>query len=394
MRINKERKLDVLLTDGHDKHTYAILRTLTEKKLRVGIIFHKKLSLSYYSKLVSKKFQVNSQIFKDESIYLRELLNILKNNQIDVLLPVGNISNNIISKNKSQLTKYTNIPIVDYKTIHIAQYKNETFSLANSVGIPIPKTWSITKLSDINTVINEIQFPCVIKKVNPHETGVIYCNNKVELKNKFKEYCGSLKKYQEYPIIQEYIYGKGAGFYALYDNGKCKAFFMHERIHEFPITGGASTFAMSIYDKELKMLGEKLLDKLKWHGVAMVEFKKDNEGNYKLMEINSKFWGSLELSYVAGINFPYLDYLVALGKKIPPSSYNKNVYFRWIFPHDFLWKMVSSRKERKKFKQIKKEHKIHNNLHFDDPLTILFNLVFTMYKIFKEKKYPHGKIHK
>jgi len=61
------------------------------------------------------------------------------------------------------------------------------------------------------------------------------------------------------------------------------------------MTGGPSTVAESIYDEELKRQGLLLLEALNWHGVAMVEFKKDSRDNeFKLMEINPKFWGSLD----------------------------------------------------------------------------------------------------
>ena len=67
---------------------------------------------------------------------------------------------------------------------------------------------------------------------------------------------------------------------------------MHRRLREYPVTGGPSALAESIYDPMLMEQGLKLLDNLQWHGVAMVEFKKDERtGRYVLMEINPKFCG-------------------------------------------------------------------------------------------------------
>jgi hypothetical protein len=46
----------------------------------------------------------------------------------------------------------------------------------------------------------------------------------------------------------------------------------------------------------------------------MVEFKIDREsGVPKLMEINGRFWGSLPLAVLAGVDFPYLYYRLAQG---------------------------------------------------------------------------------
>ena len=43
----------------------------------------------------------------------------------------------------------------------------------------------------------------------------------------------------------------------------------------------------------------------RWHGVAMVEFKRDERDDTpRLMEINGRFWGSLQLAIDAGVDFP------------------------------------------------------------------------------------------
>ena len=187
-------KLDVLLTDGHYKHTYAIIRALVEKKLSVGVLFHKKLSLSFLSRYVSKRFIVSPFIYDDESIYLNEIISILKNNNIKVLLPIGNISNNLVSRFKSEINRYTKVPIVDYEKMNIAQNKSKTFKLAKEINIPIPLTYHINSVHEIEDIKEKISYPAVIKKVNPNESGVIYCNNSMELTTLYK---GNAKQLNE-----------------------------------------------------------------------------------------------------------------------------------------------------------------------------------------------------
>ena len=49
----------------------------------------------------------------------------------------------------------------------------------------------------------------------------------------------------------------------------------------------------------------------------MVEFKIDREsGVPKFMEINGRFWGSLPLAVIAGVDFPYLYYRLAQGLEV------------------------------------------------------------------------------
>ncbi len=394
----KDMKLDVLLTDGDYKNTYAILRALKEKGLKVGILFNNVYSLSFFSKLVDKKFHVKTRLRKNPNEdkfhdFKEELVTILKNNEISVLMPVGNISYKFASFYKYELQKYCNLALVDEDTMAIAQDKRKTFEFAQKFNIPIPHTFKLNTVDEINDLANKISYPCVIKKTNYNESGVIYCNNKNELIENYSLLCRKRKAKMSLPIVQEYIVGPGMGYYGVYDNGKCVGYFMHQRIHEYPITGGASTLAKSIFDPELKDLGDKLLRNMNWHGVAMVEFKKDlKDGKFKLMEVNPKFWGSFELSHKSGINFAYLNFLVAMQLQVPESNYENNVYFRWTLPYDLLWYRFVSKEQRNEFKNLKKKVALHNDFHWDDPLTILYNFVFTLFKLFKEKRYPHGHI--
>jgi predicted ATP-grasp superfamily ATP-dependent carboligase len=74
-----------------------------------------------------------------------------------------------------------------------------------------------------------------------------------------------------------------------------------------------------------------LLDHIGWHGVAMVEFKVAKDGTPYLMEINTRFWGSLQLAVDSGVDFPWLLYQLACGEQPDPvRSYKKGRRLRWL----------------------------------------------------------------
>ena len=71
-------------------------------------------------------------------------------------------------------------------------------------------------------------------------------------------------------------------------------------------------------DPELLARSRALLDRFEWNGVAMIEYKIDEAtGTPYLMEINGRFWGSLQLAVDAGVDFPAL--LAAPGPRRRPG---------------------------------------------------------------------------
>jgi hypothetical protein len=63
----------------------------------------------------------------------------------------------------------------------------------------------------------------------------------------------------------------------------------------------------------------------------MVEFKVAPDGTPYLMEINTRFWGSLQLAIDAGVDFPWLLYQLASGKRPDPvPAYKTGIRLRWL----------------------------------------------------------------
>src|SRR4029077_11048979 len=105
------------------------------------------------------------------------------------------------------------------------------------------------------------------------------------------------------------------------------------RLVENPPAGGASVLSESApVEARLRDDAIRLLGPIGWHGVAMMEYKQDqNTGDFFLMEINGRFWGSLQLAIDAGVDFPFLAWQLATGRRPEvPRPYAVGVKNRWL----------------------------------------------------------------
>jgi predicted ATP-grasp superfamily ATP-dependent carboligase len=324
----KNNKLKILVLDSQNQNTLAIVRHLGQIH-EVHVVGSKKNSLSFYSRYVSSKI-ILPDPKKNPEEFIVELKKVLSQTSYDLLMPVGFKTYQLCAENQLELSKYTSLTVTSGENIRLASDKHATYALAEKLGVPYPRTYSIKHSVDFDRLT--ANYPLVIKY--PYESGknvVEYANSADEAKRIFDSMMEMLNYSQVTPIVQEYVKGDGYGFFAYYEDGICKRTFMHHRIREYPVTGGASVCAESFFDEELKKIGKKLLDHLKWNGVAMVEFKKDSFDNkYKLMEINPKFWGSLELAICAGVDFPGFLCKKASNIHIVENDSFGNATFQWL----------------------------------------------------------------
>ena len=289
--------MNVLVTDTHYKNGLCAVRSLGRHGVTVIAAAPRRLAAGASSRSASARIVYPPPTRVDE--FLSVINRAVERYSIDVILPMSLELVEVFARNRSSLPDHIQIPIVEMNKFVVAADKASAVSFARALGVPTP-----TVFADPSEVE---RFPVVVKP--SLGSGVVrYVNNAEEL----------VEAFTPDSTIQEYLVGTGYGFSALFDHGVEKAFFMHRRVREYPVTGGASTAAESFYDERLRDHGLKLLRALGWHGVAMAEFIYDErDGEYKLIEINPKFWGSLDLPVAAGVDFPWLATRLALGHDLP-----------------------------------------------------------------------------
>jgi len=327
-----------LVTDGSYLHTLGIVRYLDKEAIEVSVIGTSKFDVSFHSKCC-KKAIIGPNPMNEDS-YIRFLKQVVQNESFDILIPVGYQTAEIIAENKNMLEPSVKIELAGYENIKTALSKRESYELAEKLGVPHPKTVYPQTYGEVEEMACDLDYPAVIKGLfESGKTMVDYALSKKDLSIKYYKMCrqNNLRE-GTLPMIQEYIGNDPCtyGFAALYQKGSCKRIFMHKEIRSYPIGGGSGTRLCSYYDSSLKEYGMRLLNALGWHGVALVEFKRrTSDDTFILMEINPKFWASLDMALRAGVNFPYYLCQIARGDELEYSEeYNRNLRFHFPFSRE------------------------------------------------------------
>jgi len=343
----------ILVTDGNTLPGLAITRSLGQAGHQVIVGHQDKSSLASHSRYASSHC-IYPDPAKQSDAFIEFLLDFVEYQKIDAIFPVTDITTIPISLHKSRFEKFCKIPFAEHEVVDNAANKAHVLELARQLDIDTPASVVINNYDELDVDKLEFEYPLVIKPARSRIltekgwvfTTVTYANSEDELKAKLRSYDDVI-----FPIIlQERIAGPGLGIFMCFNKGEEIAAFSHKRLREKPPSGGVSVLRKSVpLDPLAHEFSDKLLSALGWQGVAMVEFKVDDRDNRpKLMEINGRFWGSLQLAIDAGIDFPVLLADTLEIDDVPKiTSYKLDIKARWLWG-DFDALMIRMLKSDKK----------------------------------------------
>ncbi len=309
----KQNNVEVLLTYGWVRSTYAALRNLYKHGINVAVSDASRLGMCQFSRYKYNSYIYSNPYKTSQMKFIEDLCNILKKNNIQILIP-SHDETEIIAKYRKYIENHgVIVPIHEYDILSLANNKFETIKLSKKLGINVPSVLEYKELESIDSHFEE--YVIKLQKGNSAK-GVFYAKNINEAKILYQNI---IKNYNipsdRLPIIQERVFGEGWGVSCLYWQGQRIAYFTHRRLREKINTGGTSTLRQAAANPILEDMAFCILDHLNWHGLAMVEFKYDETKKKGwFIEINPRMWGSIHLAIDSGVEFPYLLYLCCKGK--------------------------------------------------------------------------------
>lgn len=329
--------MNVLVLDANQNQAVASVRSLAGAGHTVFAGEAAPWSKAGWSRSCSGTFRYPSPK-QDVSAFVEAIATFVRQRPGTLVLPMTESTTLPLSTHRDLLISAgARLVLPDHNDLLLAFDKTETARLAASLGVPVPKTRVATNLEQALAAAATQPYPVVLKPRASEELssdGKVrtagrprYASNAAEFDSAYRE----ISTRSSAVLVQEFVEGDGTGYFALMHHGELRAEFAHRRIRDVHPTGSGSAVRVSVApDPEIRRNSLAILSALKWHGVAMVEYRQKRGSPAVFMEVNGRFWHSLPLACYAGVDFPaLLARMAEQGDVEPDPGYRAGVRCRW-----------------------------------------------------------------
>jgi predicted ATP-grasp superfamily ATP-dependent carboligase len=267
--------LRAIVLDGEQRSALAVTRSLGKRGIRVAVGSGDRRSLSSVSRYCTDAFLYPSP-HSDPAGFLEAVSGYANRMSPSVLFPMTDVSLTEVLRNKALFSEAVLLPFVEFeKYLHVTD-KAALFRLADTLGVSIPGTVISADCPDRGSLCGKVRgigYPVVVKPCfSKIRTGNSWTGAGVQYVSNEEALLRAISRdpFRSTPfLIQERIDGPGVGIFLLLKDGR-------------------------------------------------------------LLEVNGRFWGSLQLAVAAGVDFPYMLFQLATGESAGHEGrYQVGVRSRW-----------------------------------------------------------------
>ncbi|WP_158055581.1 carboxylate--amine ligase [Halorussus halophilus] len=307
----------VLIPTGYDPGSYPCIRSLSKRDVYTLVASENEDALEFDSRFCDERTVLPSP--HDLQAYRDALLELATRSDVRTIIPVREEDIYLLSKYRERFEKHVSLAVPSLDALERVHDRKQLFDAAADAGVPIPETRLLSEVDDWDPeLIIKSRYNLLAEDwVDGYDANAIEEVKTVEhVRPGEKPDVTALREEMKHdPIVQEFVPTSDEYMVAaIYDHGEPLATFQHRQIRGNSYTGGGSVYRESIYNEELEAVARTLLDHLDWHGLACIEYMKDERtGEFKLTEINPRMWQSLPFSVRAGADFPHYYWQLATG---------------------------------------------------------------------------------
>jgi predicted ATP-grasp superfamily ATP-dependent carboligase len=315
-----------LLPTGREAATYACVRSLAARDVEPVVASEKSNVPAMASRFVERTASLPDPR-EDLLAYRDALLALAGRPEVETIFPIRPEDGYVLSRYADAFAEHVSLVVPSLARLETVHDRLALAEAAAAADVPAPRTRSLHEVEDWSgrSVVKSrynVLADAYLPDQSPEDADVVKEIEHVP-PGEEPDLDALVEAFDHVPIVQEFVPNDGEFMVAaLYDRGEPVATFQHRQIRGDSYTGGGGVYRRSIHDTELESVARSLLEELEWHGLACIEYMRDERtGEFVLTEINPRFWQSLPATTRAGADFPLYYWLMATGNDdaIDPS---------------------------------------------------------------------------
>lgn len=363
----------LMILGGDHRNALGIIRTFGRAGIPVFVGGSHGTSYCGFSRYASQRFTYPSPEADLEAAHA-VVMEKIEQWRPDVLLPAMDDGWRLVYTYYDLYESQTNVvPCPGFKLFTNMTDKSYMTTYAQKQRIPVPASLQPNSLEDAVGLRDELPYPVLLKPTDSVGGAGI------RIVHHPQEFNTIMKNYNHPPIIQELIEGEDLELTLLFNHGDPLAGSVYLSLRNFPLPYGPPIACRTIQDEKVMDLGINLLRSLNYHGVAHLDFRRDQrDGIPKLLDFNVRLAGTNEISLRSGVDFGFMLYQLALGEiPAPCFEYEVGLEFRWLL-YGELQHLLSTQHKGQTLRELCRWHMVNTNVSLIDPLPHLGHLLSYM----------------
>lgn len=385
--------MTAIVTCGETRASLASVRALGRAHVPVAVGAVKRPTLSMWSRYATSTFLTEDPSMNAAG-FAEQLADEARARYAECILYSTDEALWALSRFREHLPEATRRILPPHFSVARALDHEALHSFAESLGIlcaPLVRIPEKSEVVDVLALLKHLAFPMLLRPIiswTEREDGTRALNSRVVAQS--KEHLAKLlderASLQNGFLVSAYTSVRALSYFGVADRGQVLVEGFQERLNEFEAYNEVATLAITINPvPSIRRAAENLLAALSWQGPFKLEFIKDQRGNYRLITLIGRLWGSLQLAIAAKVNIPLICYHLASGSLSKKLLYNAkpNVRMRWLLG-DVAAKISNPRQIFTGFSSVKSvfdslihSYKISNHydvFDVDDPMPFIFEL--------------------
>ena len=234
-----------------------------------------------------------------------------------------------LARHREAMAQYARFNFAGRTLLDRITDKAEQIALAEEVGVAVPLTQLVSNEEEGERALQRIPLPAFIKGQSAvawrRVFGGAIKGITVTTRDEMRVVLRRVLAQGVAVVVQDIIPGDATQHQKVSayvsSSGEVLAAFTLRKLRQNPHGFGFGCLVETIENPELLAIGTEFFRRIGYRGTGSAEFKYDvRDGQYKLIELNPRYWQQNALAERAGMNFPLLEYRDACGLAVTPVT--------------------------------------------------------------------------